>query len=370
MFRHTNEKYSLPKKHPVSVNILITLGILLATTAISALFLLLDSHSSAAVYLLYVLALFFISRYTNGYVYGIISSLVSVICVNYIFTYPFFKLNFTLSGYPLTFALMLTITLITSAMTSHLCKQAKIIKERETLLREAELEKMRANLLRAISHDLRTPLTGIIGNSSSYLENYDKLSAEDKTELVRSIHNDSNWLLNMVENLLTVTRIQGDNLQVHTSLEPVEEVVSEALMRLGKRFPKAEIHARVPEEMLFVPMDAVLIEQVIINLIENAIVHSGSTRPIDLIVSKQPKQVLFIVRDYGNGIAPEKLDNLFDGGSYISREASDTHKGMGIGLSICKTIITAHHGEIYGENHESGAQFCFYLPKGDNKNES
>ncbi len=364
-----NEKYALPREHSIPVNLLITFGILLLTTAISFLFFYFISDKHTDIYLLYILALFFISRYTNGYIYGIISSIVSVICVNYIFTYPFFKLNFTLAGYPLTFAVMLTITLITSTMTSHLCKQAKIIKERETLLRAAELETMRANLLRAVSHDLRTPLTGIIGNSSSYLENYDILSEEDKKELVHSIYSDSNWLLNMVENLLTVTRIQGDNLQIGTSLESVEEVVSEALMRLAKRFPTHEIHARVPDEMLFVPMDAILIEQVMINLIENAIVHSGSVKSIELIVEDGPSQVCFTVRDYGKGIAPDRLEHLFDGSTYNSKEASDTYKGMGIGLSICKTIITAHHGEIFGENHENGAQFCFCLPKGDVRNE-
>lgn len=370
MFHPAKEKYSLPKEHTVCVNLLITFGILLATTGLSFLFFYLLPDNYGIIYLLYILALVFISKYTNGYLYGTVGSLAAVVCVNYIFTYPYFTLNFTLAGYPLVFAVMLSITLIICTMTSNLCGQAKIIQEREALLRDAELEKMRANLLRAVSHDLRTPLTGIIGNSSSYLENCRQLTEEEKLELVLSIHNDSNWLLNMVENLLTVTRIQGDSLQINTSLEPVEEVVSEAILRLNKRFPLAEVHARVPDAMLFVPMDAVLIEQVIINLIENAIVHSGSQKPTELIVTEEGKRVSFTVKDYGEGISPHKLNTLFDCGSYRSEEASDTHKGMGIGLSICKTIITAHHGEIYGENHEEGAQFCFYLPKGDMYHES
>lgn len=355
--------YSLPSEHSIFVNLLITAGILISVTAISFLCFFLVPDHYAIIYLLYILALIFIARYTTGYLYGIISSLIAVICVNYIFTYPFFKINFTLSGYPFTFAVMLTITLITSTMTSNLCRQAEIIREREQLLREAELEKMRANLLRAVSHDLRTPLTGILGNSSSYLENKAKLSEDEKDLLVQSIHGDAEWLLNMVENLLTVTRIQGDNLQINTSLESVEEVVSEALLRLQKRFPNVKVNASVPDEMLFIPMDAVLIEQVIINLIENAIVHSGSDAPIDLIVSADASFTVFTVRDYGRGLSPARLAHLFDGTSGEFEKSSDTHKGMGIGLSICKTIITAHHGEIYGENHDGGAQFCFRLPR-------
>lgn len=370
MFPFTKDNYSIPKEHSIPVNIAITAGILGINTAFSFLLFYLVPDNQGGIYLLFMLAMVLISKYTNGYIYGIISSLYAVICINYTFTYPFFKLNFTLSGYPLTFALMLSSTLVVCTMTSHLCEQMKIIKKQETQLREAELEKMRANLLRAVSHDLRTPLTGMIGNSSIYLENYENLPEKERLDMVRSIYNDANWLLNMVENLLTVTRIQGDNLQVSTSPEPVEEVVSEALMRLNKRFPDAQIHAKVPDEMLFVPMDAVLIEQVIINLIENAIVHSGSERPLDLIVADEGDHVSFTIKDYGVGIAPQKLDNLFDGGAFSREESSDTHKGMGIGLSICKTIITAHHGKIYGKNHEEGALFCFLLPKGNKEDES
>lgn len=370
MFPFTKDNYSLPKEHSIPVNIGITAGILGVTTALSFLLFYLVPDNQGGIYLLFMLAMVLVSKYTTGYYYGIFSSLYAVFCINYAFTYPFFGLNFTISGYPLTFALMLSSTLVVCTMTSHLCQQLKIIKEQETRLREAELEKMRANLLRAVSHDLRTPLTGMIGNSSIYLESYAQLSERERLDMVRSIYNDANWLLNMVENLLTVTRIQGDNLQISTSSEPVEEVVSEALMRLNKRFPDVQIHARVPDEMLFVPMDAVLIEQVIINLTENAIVHSGSRQPIELIVADEGNNVSFCIKDYGMGIAPEKLDNLFDGGAYSREESSDTHKGMGIGLSICKTIITAHHGRIYGENHGDGALFCFLLPKGIGNNES
>ena len=221
----------------------------------------------------------------------------------------------------------------------------------------------RTQMLAGVSHDLRTPLTGIIGNSSLFLESQNDLSSTEQRTIMTNIYEDSNWLLNMVENLLSVTRIQGDSLSINTTEEPVEEVVGEALEKLKKRYPDAAIRVKIPEEFLMIPMDAVLIEQVTINLLENAIVHSGSILPIDFIVEDHPEHVSFIVRDYGKGLSEEKLQNLFEMGTYNDSQSSDSRKGMGIGLSICKTIITAHHGTLSGRNHADGAEFCFTLPK-------
>lgn len=232
---------------------------------------------------------------------------------------------------------------------------------------ETEKEKMKANLLRAISHDLRTPLTGMIGTSSTLIENKKYLSEEEKDNLIKHIYEDSNWLLHMVENLLSVTRINEKNATVNKILEPVEEVVSEAVMRFKKRYPKASIIVKVPDEFLMVPMDATLIEQVILNLCENALKYSKSTKPIELIVTKENNEVLFNVKDYGIGIKEDKLDTIFDGYSLNQNSSSDSSKGMGIGLSICKTIINAHGGHIYAKNHTDddggkGAVFTFSLP--------
>ncbi len=332
-------------------------------TGISFLYYYMVPENSANIALVYILALVIVSRFTIGYWYGIACCLFAVVCTNYLFTYPYFAINFTLTGYPITFIGMAAITLITSTLTSHLAAQAEILAEREKQLAEAEKEKMRANLLRAISHDLRTPLTGIIGNSSVFLENQNRLTEGEKTDIVSNIYNDSNWLLNMVENLLTVTRIKGDNLSIKSSEESVEEVVSEALQRLYKRYPNIEITAQVPEEFILVPMDAILIEQVTINLLENAIIHSGSTSPIKLLVENHPHHVSFIIRDYGVGLPNDMMNNLFDGRTNTTSGSSDAHKGMGIGLSICKTIITAHQGTLTGRNHDQGAEFIFTLPK-------
>lgn len=313
--------------------------------------------------LIFLLALVLISRWTAGYAYGIACSVFAIVFINCVFTYPYFEINFTLSGYPITFIVMLGISLLTSTMTSHLTLQAQLIAEREKQLAEAEMEKMRANLLRAISHDLRTPLTGIIGNSSLFLENQERLDKQEQKDIVTNIYNDSNWLLNMVENLLTVTRIQSDSLSINTSEEAVEEVIAESLQKLNKRYPGTIVKVQFPEEFILLPMDAILIEQVTINLLENAIVHANSKKPLELLVEDHADEVSFTIRDYGVGIPPDRLQNLFDGTSYTPSQTSDARKGMGIGLSICKTIITAHHGTLIGQNHANGAEFIFTLPK-------
>lgn len=341
---------------------LLTLLILLVATAIAFGFFHVVPENSANITLVYITALVLTARFTEGYFYGVAASLVSVVAINYLFTYPFFRVNFTLTGYPVTFLFTLLISIIVSALTTRLKEQADALVEREKLLMDAEKEKMRANLLRSVSHDLRTPLTGIIGNSTTYIDNSESLTDQEKLRLVEHIREDSNWLLNMVENLLSVTRINQNSMKIATCLESVEEVVSEALLRFRKRLPDVAVTVQVPEDFLMVPMDAMLIEQVIINLLENAAVHSGSELPVELTVSNDEKKVVFHVKDYGVGIDPNKLDTIFDGSSYTPDSASDGHRGMGIGLSICKTIIAAHNGEISAVNHTCGCEFTFTLP--------
>lgn len=350
-------------------NIVVTSLFLAIATAIATIFFV-TTQNTTNVTIIYALSAMMIARRTEGYVPGIVASFVSVIFTNFIFTYPFFELNFTLDGYPMTFMALMIITAMTSTLTTHLKAQTRILNEREHQLMEAEKEKMRANLLRAISHDLRTPLTGIIGTADSYLEHSNALSAAEKIHLIENISADANWLLQMVENLLSVTRIQDGGVGVVTTLEPLEEVIPDAVMRFRKRIPDAIVQVSIPEDFIMVPMDATLIEQVLINLLENAVYHGDGAKPIELTVTVAGSYARFSIRDQGNGIDESILPILFDGYTPIPNQCSDAHKGMGIGLSICKTIINAHHGDLYARNHDNGAEFIFTLPIGDEHHES
>ena len=353
----------LEKKHRKNCGIFFV--VFVAITFGSFVFHEIASDPSLNIAMLYVLGLFIVARYTDGYVFGLIFAICSVVSVNFFFTYPYKNLNFTMEGYQVTFVGMLIIALITSAMTTNMKEQARILAAQEKQLMEAQKEKMRANLLRAVSHDLRTPLTGIIGNSSSYLEMEAHLSEEDKRQLVAHIRDDANWLLSMVENLLSVTRIDNETAQVNKSLEAVDEVVAASVSRFRKRFPNAEVKVKVPDDFIMVMMDGMLIEQVIINILQNAELHANSRKPQEVHVETTEESVVFHLRDFGDGIDESKLKTIFDGEDLRenSGQKGDSYKGMGIGLSICKTIILAHGGEISARNHEDGAEFCFTLPR-------
>lgn len=354
---------------------MISLGVFFVVTIASFFFNELASDPMLNIAMLYTLGVFIITRYTSGYIYGLMFAVFSVLSVNFFFTYPYQDFNFSLEGYQVTFLGMFIIGILTSTMSSNmkeqsrkLLEQEKALAEQEKALMEAEKEKMRANLLRAVSHDLRTPLTGIIGNSSTYLEMEHRLSNGEKRALMEYINNDANWLLNMVENLLSVTRIDNDTASVSKSLEPVDEVVAAAVIQFKKRFPEAEVHVTVPEsepdDVMMVMMDAMLIQQVILNILQNAQLHSGSTKPLELTIDEDEDNVMVSIRDYGVGIDGDRINDIFDGAGFKKGESyTDGYKGMGIGLSICKTIIMAHNGQISARNCEEGAEFRFSLPK-------
>ena len=345
-------------------SLLFTIGTTIAATLLTYLYHKINPSGAANIGLIYILTIMLISYHTDKYRYGILAAIISVFCINYLYTYPFYEFNFTMTGYPITFLVMYMISILSSATTFHMKDQARKIQEDEKLIMEAEKEKLRANLLRAVSHDLRTPLTSMIGASSSYLENGDTLDPQDKTDLVQQIYEDANWLLHMVENLLSVTRITSNGVNVlKKSPEVIEEVLFDAVNTMRKRYPEFQVHVSVPEDLLVAPMDPLLIKQVILNLLENSWFHSNSKKPANCYLSSDEQQIYVHVRDYGNGIPKDKLEYIFDAVPSAPSSATDSRKGMGIGLSICKAIIRAHNGEIAVCNHTEGTEFYFTLPK-------
>lgn len=340
----------------------LTVGVLSAAALLRRLLYRVDP-GDGYVGLLFVLAVACVARWTTGYFWGIFASLFGVVCVNYIFTYPYWQLNFTMTGYPLTFLTLLAVSLMISAMTTQ-------IKKQERIRLETEKETMRANLLRAMSHDIRTPLTSIVGNTAAILDNPDAFSHEQQRALLLDVNEDAQWLIRMVENLLSITRISDEPGGIAKEYEAAEEVVAEAVRKFAKRFSRLDVSVQVPDEVLMVPMDAMLIRQVLMNLLENAAIHAHGATKIHVSVQRQGDGACFSVCDNGCGIPPEKLDTLFSGSlPGAQHDSQDTKKNMGIGLSVCKTIVEAHGGTMQAENlPQGGACLRFTLPMKEETN--
>ena len=338
----------------------ITVGLFTVTTLICALLQRFGVNSvrpgrnETYVPLVYVLCVLLVSLLTDGYLCGTVVSVLSVFAVNYVFTYPYMNFNFTLSGYPLTFLTMLAVSLTVNTLTATLKRQ-------ERIRMEAESERMRANLLRAISHDLRTPLTAISGSAVTLLEN-ENLPDWQKKQLLGSINADAEWLIRMVENLLSVTRIGLESAHIEKQDEVAEEVIFSAISKFKAHFPGVKVIPHLPESVLLVPMDPVLIEQVLTNLLENSARHGGAGE-ITVSLARQGSVAVFTVEDNGTGIVREKLPHLFEGIGFLpEKNGVGGRSQMGIGLSVCMSIVKAHGGSMSARNTGAGTAVSFSLP--------
>lgn len=313
---------------------------------------------------LFAFAVFLISLITDGFWYGIVSTVASVIAINYAFTYPYFDMDFSVPESIFSAIVMLIISLLTSMFTTRL-------KTWQVLKAEGEKERMRANLLRAVSHDLRTPLTTIYGASSSIIENYDKLTDAQKLQMAKGIKEDSDWLIRMVENLLSITRIDSGAVKLIKTPTVLEELIDTVILKFKKRYPEQQVDIDIPDDLVVIPMDAILIEQVIINILENTIHHANGFTKLSLRVFSIGQKAIFEISDDGCGILPEKLDHIFTGYNDKFESTSDTQtRNAGIGLSVCATIIKAHGGDITAENaNEGGAIIRFTLLIEEDSNE-
>ncbi|MDD2483718.1 MAG: DUF4118 domain-containing protein [Eubacteriales bacterium] len=235
-------------------------------------------------------------------------------------------------------------------------------RQKETRI-QVEKAELKNNLLRSISHDLRTPLTGIAGSGSFLIESFDRLDKETILKLLRDICSDATWLNNLVENLLSMTRIQDNKLQIKKENEVVDDIIAETASRVERILKNHQLSFDIPEEILAVPMDGRLIVQVLVNLVDNAVNHTKENADICIRVSKEGETAAFEVEDNGGGIDAEMLPEIFEGFVTAHANGSDAHRGIGLGLSICKSIIEAHKGTITAYNNTlGGATFRFILP--------
>lgn len=242
----------------------------------------------------------------------------------------------------------------------------KNAREKEEAAILAKNEQLRANLLRAISHDLRTPLTSISGNASNLLSNGDSFDDATKKQLYADIYDDSMWLINLVENLLSVTRIEEGRLNLHITEDLLDDVISEALRHINRQSSEHNITVKTGEDFLFAKMDSKLMVQVIINLVDNAVKYTPKGSNIVITTKKQGANAVVSVADNGDGIPDEMKDRVFDMFYSGANKVADSRRSLGLGLSLCKSIVNAHGGTIeVSDNKPHGTVFTVTLPCGE-----
>ena len=348
------------KKHIVSDSLFSVFTLI--TVFLVNLFLVQQFDSKTMTPMIFVLGVFLVSWRTQGYFFGIASSLISVLAVNWAFTYPYWAFDLISPECISSAVVMLIVSSMTGALTTRL-------KQQEKLKAEAEAERMRGNLLRAVSHDLRTPLTSIYGSCSAIIENFHSIPSEKQLKLLKDMQVEAQWLNRMVENLLSVTRVDADKVRLSKHSVVLEELIDALLVKFHKHYPDTPVQVSMPDNFVSIPMDPVLIEQVLMNLLENAVFHAHGMRNLWLRIVLKGKRVTFSVEDDGCGIPEDKIAYLFSGLLDSETPVDSSRNNMGIGLSVCRTIIKAHGSELKAGNRSmGGAVFSFTLEVEDCEN--
>jgi two-component system, OmpR family, sensor histidine kinase KdpD len=242
----------------------------------------------------------------------------------------------------------------------------RLYNEQEKIRLAMESERLRAALLRSVAHDLRSPLTALLGAGNLLADNYHDLTEAERKKLATDISEEIIWLTNLVENILDMTRINDSQLVIKKENEVVDDVVSEAVSHVERLLRDRKFTVDLPETVVMVPMDGRLIVRVLINLLENAVIHTHADAEIKLSVAVSYNELEVTVSDTGDGIDAEMSGGLFERFVTLDKIVSDGKRGMGLGLANCKALIEAHGGKIYAEsNTPKGSKFIFTLPTGE-----
>ena len=334
-------------------NTVICAGILAAAAALCFLFRLFDD-SDVYVALIFELAVVLVSRFTSGYFYGLLASVVGVIGVNYIFTYPYFALNFTISGYPLTFLVMLAVSIVVSALTTQ-------IKQQEKIRADTEKEKMRGTLLRAVSHDLRTPLTRMIGRSEVTVSGNPSL--EDVLNTLGDNTEECRGMLVLINQMLEISKTESGaivperrELDLSALLERSVE-----LFRLPAEQKGQEIVLNLPERPVHFCGDSVKLQRLVGNLLDNAMKFTPPQGRITVALKQSAQEIVLRVSDTGCGIPAEEREKVFK--RFFRADSSRHLPGNGLGLALVQAIAKAHGGSVGLESEPGrGSVFTVRLP--------
>jgi K+-sensing histidine kinase KdpD len=303
---------------------------------------------------------------TGSYLCGFVTSVLCVGVFNYFFVEPYYTFYISDINNVISLAIFFIVSIFAGMIASRLQQQIYLTSQLEKTKAEIEKEKTRSMLLRSISHDLRSPLTGIAGSSSFLAENYDTIPREDAVALLEDMEKDATSLIRMVENLLNMTRIQDGRLVIRKKQEVLDDLISDAVSRAVKKGSMHKVVLTPDSGILLVPVDGQLITQVFVNLLDNAVKYTpgGTTITVRTVLSEDEGSAVITVSDNGPGISAGGIDHIFE--NYANRTNSDRGRGLGLGLPICRTIMEAHGGTISVHNApEGGAVFTLTLPLTD-----
>jgi K+-sensing histidine kinase KdpD len=281
---------------------------------------------------------------------SLFAAALSALCFDFFFIPPVFSLAPSDLKSLVTLLVMVIVASVISGLAERARRQLRAAQAREL---QIETERLRNSLLSAVSHDLRTPLATIFGAGTELLEDGAELAPAERDGLVQAIVEEAAHLDQLVTNLLNVARLEGGPIGILKRPEPLDEVVEAALSRLRGRLGDRPVRSRVPEEIPMVPIDAVLIQQVLVNLLENALRYTSEGTPLEIEATCDAEQVIVEVRDRGPGIREEEAERLFER-FYRGQPQSSRDGGVGLGLTICRAIVRAHGGTIALMNRDKG----------------
>ncbi len=237
----------------------------------------------------------------------------------------------------------------------------KLLQKQQQTQMQMETERLRSSLLSSVSHDLRTPLAAITGSISTLLNNRDNLTAETRKDLLENIHDEADRLERLVTNLLEMTKLESGAVQLRTEPHPPGEVIGSAIARIEKKLKGRSLNTQIPSDLPLVPMDGLLIEQVLVNLLDNALKYTPKDSPIDVSARIENQKLVVQVEDRGPGVPEDDLPKLFD--KFYRGPQREKKSGAGLGLSICKGFVEIHGGNIQAENRPGGGMsFRFLIP--------
>jgi two-component system sensor histidine kinase KdpD len=309
------------------------------------------------VLMLYLLGVLWIAtRYSRAA--AVLASVLGVFAFDFCFVPPYYRLTVHDPQYLVTFAVMLATALLISELTYRVRAHSEAAK---IAWQHVETEFLRNVLLSGVSHELRTPLTAIAGAAGALVETRERLSAEAQNELLRTVVEEANRMDRLINNLLDMTRLESGGLAVKKEWQPAAEVIGSALHRMEHRLHDRRVMTNVPADLPLVQIDAVLIEQVLMNLLDNAVEYTPTGSRITVTARQVEGAIEFEVADDGAGLPAGTEHRVFQ--KFFRAAAPANRRGIGLGLAICRGIVEAHGGKISAANAPAGgAVFRFTIP--------